>query len=246
MTIKKIGISILMLFALGFLAACGGNDFATVPAVERTQFEEPPQNVRNYRYCEIIPIFRSGTTFRAEVYNTFGLNDCPTDLWEALDGEDLVEAYGAVDIRMNGPRYWVLDEVVGDELAAGGKIADFGGIEMFLPGIVDTQLREGSVGGELFSENEVQRDTTYIYYAGELVYELSAPDGSVYRMQSYAQIIDPDLGIDDLETLGDRLELPEGWSYESRVLDEESVMVADGLAFVVNDNLASSYQKVNP
>lgn len=245
MTKRNALLSIIILFAMSVLIACGNStETEGVPAVTRTQFEEPPVNVRDYRYCEIIPIFREGTTIVAEVYNTFGLNDCPTDLWNALDGDALAESYGAMDIRMNGPRFWVIDELIGEEAAADGKVADFGGIEMILPGRVETKLREGSVGSEFYTENEVERFTTYTFYAGELVYELVSPEGDVYRMQSYAQLVDENLTIDDLETLGDRLDLPEGWLYQASVLTDEEKLIADGLAFVINDTLGSSYQKV--
>ena len=65
-------------------------------------------------------------------------------------------------------------------------------------------------------------------------------------MQSYAQIVDPPLTIDDLETLGVRLELPEGWGYQARVLTDDSELIADGLAYVINDDFGNSYQKVTP
>jgi hypothetical protein len=35
------------------------------------------ENVRDARYCEIIPIVRDGFHLAATVYNTLGLNDCP-------------------------------------------------------------------------------------------------------------------------------------------------------------------------
>ena len=63
-------------------------------------------------------------------------------------------------------------------------------------------------------------------------------------MQSYSHIVDDTLTIEDLETLGDWMDMPEGWSYEARVLTEDSVLVADGLAFVLNDSLMNSYQKI--
>ena len=63
-------------------------------------------------------------------------------------------------------------------------------------------------------------------------------------MQSYSHIVDDTLTIDDLETLGDRLDMPEGWSYEARALSEDSALIADGLAFVLNDELMNSYQKI--
>jgi hypothetical protein len=79
-----------------------------------------------------------------------------------------------------------------------------------------------------------------------MVYELVSPDGDVYRMQSYSQIVDSTLTVDELETLGERLDLPEGWSYQARVLTEDSELRADGLTYIVNDEFGSTYQKVNP
>jgi len=91
---------------------------------------------------------------------------------------------------------------------------------------------------------EVQRTTTYVYKAGNRVYQLTSPDGEVYRMQSYTQIYDPKLTITDLDTLAERLTLPDGWRYESRLLTEDSELKADGLAYVINDDLGNSYQKI--
>jgi hypothetical protein len=48
----------------------------------------------------------------------------------------------------------------------------------------------------------------------------------------------------DLETLGDRLELPEGRSYQARVLDEDFGLRTEGLAFVLEHDLDNVYQKV--
>ncbi|MEM7134390.1 MAG: hypothetical protein AAF702_49425 [Chloroflexota bacterium] len=206
----------------------------------------PPDDIRDYRYCEIIPVFRSGVTFNVEVYNTIGLNECPADPWDALDTEAMAESYDAAEVKLNGPRYWVINKVVGEGKTAAGKTVDFNGIEMNLAAIIETKLWEGTVGGKLYTENEVQRSTTYTYNARATVYELISPAGEVYRMQSYSQIIDPTLTIDDLETLGERLELPEGWRYQARVLTEDSKLIADGLAYVIADDLLNSYQKVAP
>ena len=35
------------------------------------------EDVRDARYCEIIPVVRRGIHLVATVYNTLGLNDCP-------------------------------------------------------------------------------------------------------------------------------------------------------------------------
>jgi hypothetical protein len=46
----------------------------------------------------------------------------------------------------------------------------------------------------------------------------------------------------DLETLGARLMLPEGWTYQARRLDADLELKADGLAYVINDDFYNSYQ----
>ena len=38
--------------------------------------------------------------------------------------------------------------------------------------------------------------------------------------------------------------LPDGWAYQARVLTEDSELKVDGLAYLINDNLYNSYQKV--
>jgi hypothetical protein len=46
----------------------------------------------------------------------------------------------------------------------------------------------------------------------------------------------------DLASMGDRLSLPQGWSYKSKVLDRELVIDTSGLANIVPDKLSNMYQ----
>jgi hypothetical protein len=216
----------------------------SIPAVPQSQSFPPPPDLRDFRYCEIIPVFQTRLTFHVEVYNTMGLSDCPADLWAKVDAASIAKEHDAKVVKLNGPRYWVLNRIVGGGATAAGKIVDFGGIEMKLLAVLETKLWEGTVGDAFYTPNEVQRTTTFSYWAGNMVYELLSPEGDVYRMQSYAQIVDPTLTIADLETLGERLDLPEGWRYETRILAEDSELKASGLAYVINDDLLNSYQKV--
>jgi len=215
-----------------------------VPAVPATQSLPVPADLRDFRYGEVIPVFQEGLRLSVEVYNTIGLNDCPPGLWAKLDARLLARTLGAVTVKLNGPRHWVLDGIIGSGGTAAGKVVDFGGIEMRLVAKLDSRVWEGSVGDTFYTPNRVQRFTTWIYLAGKPVYELVSPEGDVFRMQSYAQIADPDLRISDLEDLGRRLALPKGWSYRTRVLAEDSELRANGVAYVINDNLYNSYQKV--
>lgn len=214
---------------------------------DQDESSEPAQSVsgelRDVRYCEVIPVTREGRTLTAWVYNTLGLNDCPAAEWDALTEDAVNEAYGSVAAKLNGPRYWVIDKLVGSGSTTSGGRFTFGGIEMELRAKLETKLREGTVGEEFYAPNEVQRDTVYTYRAGRPVFELTAPDGHVYIMQSYAQIKDKSLTIDDLPSLGSRLSLPAGWTYSARTLTEDFELASGGLAYVVNDDLYNAYQR---
>jgi hypothetical protein len=72
---------------------------------------------------------------------------------------------------------------------------------------------------------------------------LTTPETDVYVMQSYSQIADKSLTIDDLPDLGSRLALPPGWTYTPRELTEDLVLDSGGLAYVVNDEFYNSYQR---
>jgi hypothetical protein len=75
------------------------------------------------------------------------------------------------------------------------------------------------------------------------VHELVSPAGSVYAMQSASLIKDPHLA-EHLATLGERLQLPEGWQYRTRNLDEDLIVRAqDGIAPVVLDEFENNYQR---
>ncbi|MEM8862635.1 MAG: hypothetical protein AAGD96_30360, partial [Chloroflexota bacterium] len=230
------------------LAACGGNTDPSeaIPAVEQTQFQRPPEDMRNFRYCEVIPVFKNGTDLYVEVYASIGLNECPEEAWNSLSADAIAEEYGAVQVNMNGPRFWLVNRTAASGESAEGKVAEFAGMQLRRAAVINMQLSDAQEGmsDELYIDNKVERTTTYLFTAGNMVYELTSPEGEVYRMQSYTHIVDDTLTIDDLETLGDRLDLPEGWSYEARVLTEDSQLVADGLAFVLNDSLMNSYQKI--
>jgi len=201
------------------------------------------RELRNVRYCEIIPVTRKGAKLTAWVYNTLGLNDCPACEWDALTEDQVNEAYGSVSAKLNGPRYWVIDKLVGSGSTATGQKFTFGGIEMELRASIKTRFREGTVGEEFYVPNQVQRDTVYTYRAGQPVYELTSPQGDVYIMQSYAQIQDKNLTIDGLASLGSKLALPEGWTYATRTPTEDFELPSNGLAYVINDDLYNSYQR---
>ena len=58
----------------------------------------------------------------------------------------------------------------------------------------------------------------------------STPDGTTYVMQSYSLVVDPRLTRSRLAQLGGRLQLPDGWRYRVRRLEEEWTLGVDGEA----------------
>lgn len=215
-----------------------------IPSVEKSQFINHGTDWRNLRYGEIIPVFRKGAKLYMEVYNTVNSNELPQGLWEKIDTKALAKEYGAMTVLANGPRYWVINKMEAGKMSTEGKVANFGGIEMTERAKFYTTIFKGVVGDKKYTENVVNRETTYYYLKGNMVYELTSPAGDVYRMQSYSQQIDPNLTIKDLETLGNRLDLPAGWTYKARILEEDSKLIADGKTYIINDDFLNTYQKI--
>ena len=94
-----------------------------------------------------------------------------------------------------------------------------------------------------YVERTINRDSSFRFAAGTQVYELHAPDASTYVMQSYAAIVDATLTEADLQTLGDRLALPDGWTYAARTLEAPLEIVTPGRATVLQDELQNTYSR---
>ncbi len=197
----------------------------------------------NTRYCEILTLDREGLKVDATVYNTIGFNDCPTDAWNGITEKDTARQLGVGRVELNGPRYWVLDGIKGSGISTTGKTITVNGIEMGERATLVASILQALGEHKLYKPTEIKRDTVFTYSAGKPVFELTDPDGNIYRMQSYAQILDKDETLDDLAGLGAKLKLPKGWTYATRVLDQDEQLVATGVAYVLQDDFLNSYQR---
>lgn len=196
---------------------------------------------RGDRYCEVLLVQVAETaTLQAEVWGTQGLNDCPAAAWDALDSATLATDTGALAVQKNGPRLW-LPSYVTSSLASTER-RKFGELEMRLLAKVDVDA--GSQSSKPYEGRAVRRTTTYTFASGQEVYELTSPEGVVYVMQSMSLMVDPSLTLAQLATIGTRLRLPPGWAYRARTLDADLVMVVDGVATVLQDDLLNTYQKM--
>lgn len=198
-------------------------------------------SVFGLRYGEVLLVHLTESGPEATVYNTFGLNDCPADLWDRLDATAIAASAGAVAAILNGPRYWLMSGI-GKADRASMQLATFGGLEMYRQATV----RLASMNPAAYTENTVDRKAVFTFDAGRRVYELVDPDGRRWIMQTYSQTVDRTLGLDDLAGLADRLSVPPGWRYETRV--PSSPIVVDTTsrpASVLQDDLANSYSLVD-
>lgn len=263
-----IRVPALMLGLLGLNAACESDaatapDAATeAPSVDATTADASgpdtttpgapiadattpdaalPESVRGRRYCEVLLAFLGGAAIEVQVWGTQGLNDCPQAAWETVDADTERDAAGATAAVLNGPRYWTIDGV--SATLPDGEPRLFGELEM--QQLATLMVAPGGLSSMPYTERTVFRDSEFEFRAGAEVYELVAPNGAVYVMQSYAQIVDAELTEAELPTLGERLTLPEGWLYRARTLETALTVRTAGEATVIQDDLQNSYSRTN-
>jgi hypothetical protein len=194
---------------------------------------------RGTRYGEVLAIYLRDEGLQADVYGTQLLNDCPQELWETLDAEVIKDEMDAVFVKLNGPRYWMLDGLGTKAEPVEPVLRDFNGITMRRIATVD--LGEG-LDASPYMERKVNRGAIFFFDAGRPVYELVNPAGEAYVLQARCVGVDPEMSEEALETLGDRLALPEGWSYRVRILEEELVIdTSSSPATVLQDEFENSY-----
>ena len=197
----------------------------------------PGDDVFGKRYGEVLLMRIGEAGPEATVYNSFPLNDCPAPLWERLDADAIAKDHGAVAALLNGPRYWLMSRIA-KKAGSPQPTANFGGIEM----IEQATVQLSSNNPAPYSVNKVDRRAVFTFDAGRPVFELVDADGQRWVMQTYSQVVDKNLTLDDLAGLASRLTLPPGWRYETRTLTEPlTVDTTQRQAHVTQDDLTNSY-----
>lgn len=197
---------------------------------------EQANDLSGKRYGEVLLVTPGEAGPQATVYNSFPLNDCPSELWSQLDAQAIAQENGAATALLNGPRYWLMNAI--EKKPQPQITKTFGGIEM----IQQATVLLSSMNPAPYIPNSVKRQTVFVFNAGEEVYELTDPQGQRWVMQTWSQVADPNLSRADLPTLGERLNLPDGWSYQPRRLTSElRVDTTTQAAQVLQDDLTNSY-----
>jgi len=241
---KRISLLIALVVVLTMIGTLGAAAQGGTPEATLAVTQGAGMGVRNIRYCEILPVVVKDKKLVASVYNTLGLNDCPTDAWKAMDVAAIKKQFNAVEVLMNGPRFWMMDQIIGNGASASGEPVMIGGLGFIKR--AETVLTLSSLKSVPYQERNIERETQYMFEAGKPVYELVSPEGYTYVMQTYAQLVDTKLSMEDLPALGSRLKLPTGWKYQEVMLDKTLVLTANGVAHLVQDDFENSYQRIEP
>lgn len=219
---------------------------AGVAGAARPRDQRGTRDMYNDRYCEYLVVKGKLPKLTATVWNTYGLNNCPPRLWKASDVAALRRRFGALAVVLNGPRHWLMDSAsIALDRSTGeiGQVRSFGGLRMRAIATIDVPITNGKPGTPPYREVTVNRANTFVWNHRYPVYELLAPNGRVYVMQAYSQIVDPKLGLRDLRKLGPRLALPAGWRYRTRRLRRDLRLTTSSRATVIQDRLQNTYQR---
>ena len=162
-------------------------------------------DVRGVRYGEVIAVFARDGHFEAEVFGTQFLNDCPQELWDTLDPSTIVADLGALAVKLNGPRHWVIDGIGQKVNTMEPVLREFNGLHMRRLAVIDLGDTPST---SPYTDNHVHRGAVFFFDPGKPVYELIAPDGLSYVMQAYCVAVDPTTDEESLLTLGERLAPP--------------------------------------
>src|SRR3954452_603063 len=194
-------------------------------------------HLHDARYCEILVLRGAPPKATVTVWNTIGLNRCPSRWWGRFEAGALARELGATFVVLNGPRHFLMDSAT----ATTGRVRSFHGKRMRK--VATIRIRNAAELVQTpYTDRTIDRTNRWRWKRGRRVFELVAPGGDVYAMQSYAQIKDPSLTIGRLPSLGHRLKLPLGWHYRARRLRHPLVLRARGSATVLQDDLQNTYQ----
>jgi hypothetical protein len=196
-------------------------------------------DMRGVRYGEVLAVHARGDQLVAEVWGTQLLHDCPSEWWNSLSAGELAKEMGALMVKLNGPRYWTLD-------GFGTKVAVVEPVIRELRGMPMRRIAEVELGDNPaavpYTERHVNRGAVFFFDAGRTVHELIDPRGRAFVMQAYCVGVDDSLTAESLDSLGNRLTLPTGWSFRVRTLESELIVdTTTHVATVTQDDLENTY-----
>jgi len=199
-------------------------------------------NVRGTPWCEVIPVMGTTPDSLGHIYNSSPVDDCTEERADKLDKAKLAAEMKVPIVLLNVGRYWTFDKVT---LFTAGETLDFHGVKAQWAATMTLQDMKNLLGSKSYTSALITRDTEWLYQKGKPVYLLRAPEGITWIMQVYSKKIDKTLTLETLDQLGSKLQLPAGWTFETKVLDKDLALQprwASGQAHIMWDNLGNAYQ----
>ena len=236
---KKIIYSGIIILTVIFYFVLRGTPDSKVPNPTLIKAVHPhgQGHGRPIPYHEVFLGWRNWFSYNLIIYNDLNNVITPDD-WVKLDEEKIKKETGADIVVFNGPRFWVLDEIIGKSISPKGKIQ---GHEMLIPAYFKLSIKELK-NRKPYKPFQMNRDTKYVYYANDYLYKLIAPDGTEYAMQAASRELDPNLKLEDLKDLGSKLQLKDGWQYKAEIITEKFINESGGQTIIVQDEMRNTYQ----
>src|SRR6266436_474609 len=120
---------------------------------------------RDMRFGEILVVKESGV----EVYNTTGLNNCPAEVWDALDLEKIKQQFGAQAVQKNGPHFWMMDS----QTIGMGEKATLAGLDAHWVATLPLAMLKGEkTGTKPYTPFAPKKTQKMVYAKGQSVYEV--------------------------------------------------------------------------
>ncbi len=251
-------VSGLALLAAGLSSPAPASDrsmckyFSQLPddcaAAEQRKYDK----LRGYRFVEIDLIARDviKKVLYVSIYNTTGQNDgddtrdsAPADLVAHVDPKKVARKYQAVAAWASPPRYWAVD-----------WFADRVGAVRNLDGLDAAWMGNGPAAESRLSAKAPPKAYRTAFFPrtaiegfrkGAKIHLLDDPKGHTFVLAAYT--VAAEANGRDLDSLGDRLKLPQGWKFRSLTLDRDLILEPKGgLAGATEDDLGDVYHLAGP
>ena len=191
------------------------------------------------RYCEII---YSPDYVDFYVFNTTTVNDCPAQWWKSLSTNNLKKELKASYVFLNGPRYWVIDEVTHIPVTPGTSVVN--GMHLPMVARFHTDFQSLLRRHGPYVDYAVNRPQIYHFQSGREIFEIINPQGKVYVLHSIS-LKYKHQSVDTLAKLKQQIHIPKGWQFKSGNLNQAlSLTPKDHTIHVVMDELENTYQLI--
>ena len=211
-------------------------------------------NLRGYRFEEI-DLFAHDVIKKVlyvSIYNTTGENagddtrdSAPQSYAAAVDAKKIAKKYQAAAAQVSPPRYWALDWFA-DRV---GPVRNFDGLDAAWMG--NGPAAASRLGPkpppDAYRTASFPRTAIEGFKKGTKIHILDDPKGRAWVLAAYTSGGASDAAPDDLDTLGDRLKLPQGWKFRSVTLDKDLILEAkSGSAASTEDDKGDVYHLAGP